>query len=112
MENILLSVLIVIILTIFFISMYFLDSNTTKKCNSNYNSLDDHFNTKLNYPEYKVHAINEVCCSNKGIDISEYVLWNFYLKDKNKVGHQELIIYDEIGKYNIGDILIFTKLEK
>lgn len=83
-----------------------------KKCNSNYNKANDNFILKIDYPEYKVHAINEVCCSNKGMDIAEYVLWNFYLKDKDKVGHQELIIYDKIGKYNIGDILVFTKLEK
>ena len=79
-----------------------------KYCNSNYNRANEYSKLQIDYPVYKVHAIHECSCSNKGLTMAKYVLWNFYLKGKDKVGHQELIIYDEVGKYNIGDELIFT----
>ena len=41
--------------------------------------------------------------------MAEYTLWNFYMDKKDSVESQELIIYDEIGKYQIGDILTFKK---
>ena len=89
---------------------YMLSKN--KYCNSNYNRANDYSKLEIDYPEYEVKEIHERSCSNHGPCIAEYVLWNFYLKGKDKVENQELIIYDEIGKYNIGDILVFTKYEK
>lgn len=80
-----------------------------KYCNSNYNRANEYSKLEIDYPEYKVQEIHERGCSNQGPCMAEYVLWNFYLKGKDKVEHQELIIYDEIGKYNIGDKLIFIK---
>ena len=77
-------------------------------CNSNYNRANEYSKLEIDYPEYEVKEIHECSCSNRGPRMAKYVLWNFYLKGKDKVGHQELIIYDEIGKYNIGDKLILT----
>ena len=79
-----------------------------KYCNSNYNRANEFSKLEIDYPEYEVHEICECPCSNRGPRIAKYVLWNFYLKRKNDVDNQELIIYDEIGKYNIGDKLTFT----
>ena len=89
---------------------YMLSKN--KYCNSNYNRANEYFKLEIDYPEYKVQEIHERSCSNRGPCMAEYVLWNFYLKGKDNVEHQELVIYDEVGKYNIGDKLIFTRYEK
>lgn len=94
------------------ICVCFLSICTTKKCNWNYNKANDYSKLEIDYPEYKVQEIHERSCNNQGPYMAEYVLWNFYLKGKGNVKHQELIIYDEVGKYNVGDILVFTKLEK
>ena len=83
--------------------------STNRYCNSNYNRANEYSKLEIDYPEYEVHEIYECYCSNIGPRIAKYVLWNFYLKGKNNVDNQELIIYDEIGKYNIGDKLIFVK---
>lgn len=80
-----------------------------KYCNSNYNLANEYSKLNIDEPEYEVHAIKEVCSKNKGSKMAEYTLWNFYLDNKNSVKSQELIIYDEIGKYQIGDKLKFTK---
>lgn len=80
-----------------------------KYCNSNYNRADAYDKLNIDEPEYEVHAIREVCPKNKGPKMAEYTLWNFYLNKKDSVEHQELIVYDEIGKYQIGDILKLTK---
>lgn len=80
-----------------------------KYCNSNYNLVDEYSKLEIDEPEYKVHSIREVCSKNKGLRMAEYTLWNFYLNKKDSVEHQELIVYDEIGKYQIGDILKLTK---
>jgi len=92
------------------IAVYMLSKN--KYCNSNYNRANEYSKLEIDYPEYKVQEIHERSCSNQGPCMAEYVLWNFYLKGKDNVEHQELIIYDEVGKYNIGDTLVFTKYEK
>lgn len=81
-----------------------------KYCNSNYNLADEYSKLRIDEPEYEVHAVREVCPENKGPQMAEYTLWNFYLNKKNSVKSQELIIYDEIGKYQIGDKLKFTKI--
>lgn len=96
-----------IILVNYILVNYRLSEN--KYCNSNYNRANKYSKLEIDYPEYKVHEIYECYCSNPGPRIAKYVLWNFYLKGKEKVEHQELIIYDEVGKYNIGDKLIFIK---
>jgi len=81
-------------------------------CNSNYNRKDTYNELQLDTPEYKVVGIEQCSCKNKGLSIAKYKLWNFYLKNKDNVGFQELILYDEIGKYNIGDVLVFTLKQK
>lgn len=81
-----------------------------KYCNSNYNLDNEYSKLRIDEPEYEVHAVREVCSKNKGPKMAEYTLWNFYLDKKDSVESQELIIYDEIGKYQIGDILKFTKI--
>ena len=84
--------------------------SSNKYCNSNYNRANEYSKLEIDFPEYEVHEIYEYSCSNQGPRIAKYVLWNFYLKGKNDVDNQELIIYDEVGKYNIGDKLAFTKI--
>lgn len=84
--------------------------NKIKHCNSNYNRADSYDKIEIDEPEYTVHTIKRVSTKNKGMDIAEYTLWNFYINKKDSVEHQELIIYDEIGKYQIGDKLKFTKI--
>lgn len=81
-----------------------------KYCNSNYNLANEYSKLEIDEPEYEVQAIREVCPKNKGPKMAEYTLWNFYMDKKDSVESQELIIYDEINKYQIGDILKFTKL--
>ena len=83
-----------------------------KYCNSNYNRANEYSKLEIDYPEYTIQEIRRCECSNQGPCMAEYVLWNVYFKGKDNVKHQELIIYDEVGKYNIGDILVFTKYEK
>lgn len=85
-------------------------TSTGKYCNSNYNCADEYSKLEIDYPEYKVQEIYKCSCSNQGPCMAKYVLWNFYLKGKDNVEHQELILYDEVGKYNIGDKLMFTKI--
>jgi len=101
---------LIIFISCFIITLvnYMLSKN--KYCNSNYNRANEYSKLEIDYPEYKVQEIYECCCSNQGPYIAKYVLWNFYLKGKNNVEHQELIIYDEIGKYNIGYKLTFAKI--
>ncbi len=102
----------IIVITLFIccflvVSVYVLSKN--KYCNSNYNFYDAYDKLKIDEPEYTVHRIKRVSTKNKGTFIAEYILWNFYFNKKHSVEHQELIIYDEIGKYQIGDKLKFTK---
>ena len=100
------AILIISIIVIIIINSI---CNKIKYCNSNYNLANEYSKLKIDEPEYKVQAIREVCSKNKGLRMAEYTLWNFYMYNKDSVRHQELIIYDEIGKYQIGDILTFKK---
>ncbi len=84
----------------------------SRYCNSNYNRKETYSELQLDTPEYKVVGIEQCYCKNMGKSIAKYKLWNFYLKKIDSVGHQELILYDEIGKYNIGDVLVFTLKQK
>ena len=111
MEGEVIALMIIFIICCFIAALtmnYSLSKN--KYCNSNYNRANEYSKLEIDYPEYKVQEICECCCSNQGPRMAKYVLWNFYLKGKDNVAHQELIIYDEIGKYNIGDKLTFTKI--
>ncbi len=64
----------------------------------------------LDMPEYKVCSIRETYAKGGGGWIAEYKLQNFYLSGKHDVSFQELVLYDKIGKYNIGDILTLEKI--
>lgn len=46
--------------------------------------------------------------NNYGKDISKYMARIWYTK-RNDVDYVEVIFFDEIGKYNVGDILTLTK---
>lgn len=83
-----------------------------KYCNSNYNRKNTYSELQLDTPEYEVVGVEQCSCRNMGKSIAKYKLWNFYIKKKDSVGHQELILYDEMGKYNIGDVLVFTLKQK
>ena len=109
MESLFIAILIwaVILITAGVVS-YKVSQN--KYCNSNYNLSDDYVQLKIDEPEYKVHAIQEVYSKNKGPKMAKYVLWNVYREDKDSVKVQELVLYDEVGKYQINDTLKFTKV--
>jgi len=108
MSNLLYFVILIISIIIIFIIKLRIDK--IKYCNSNYNLDNEYSKLRIDEPEYKVHAVREVCSKNKGPRMAEYTLWNFYMDKKDSVESQELIIYDEIGKYQIGDILKFIKI--
>ena len=108
MNGILFIILIIVFLAIHIYGL--LKFNKNKYCNSNYNLANEYNELRIDEPEYKVHTIREVCPKNKGPLMAEYTLWNFYLDKKDSVESQELIIFDEIGKYRIGDKLKFTKV--
>lgn len=84
-------------------------SPNNKYCNSKYNRKKDSLEILLDSPEYKITSVEEVYATGGGGHIAKYVLQNFYLKRKSNVNLQELILYDEIGKYNVGDILTLKK---
>ena len=78
-------------------------------CNSKYNKNKDSLNIKLSLPEYKVHKVEETYAKGGGGWIAKYTLHNFYVSGKSDVNLQELVLYDIIGKYNVGDILVLDK---
>ena len=47
--------------------------------------------------------------NNYGKMISKYTARIWYSKRRNNVDFNEVIFFDEIGKYNVGDILTLTK---
>lgn len=47
--------------------------------------------------------------NNYGKEISKYMARIWYTKRVGNVGYEEVIFFDEIGKYNVGDILTLTK---
>ncbi len=47
--------------------------------------------------------------NNYGKAISKYTTRIWYTKRKGNLDYKEVIFFDEIGKYNVGDILTLTK---
>ena len=47
--------------------------------------------------------------NNYGKEISKYMARIWYTKRGGNVGYEEVIFFDEIGKYNVGDILTLAK---
>lgn len=47
--------------------------------------------------------------NNYGKDISKYTARIWYTKRGGNLDYNEVIFFDEIGKYNVGDILTLTK---
>lgn len=82
---------------------------TERYCNRNYNRGDDPLYLELDIPHYEVKKVEQVYCKNNSARCAKYTLQNWHIKCENNVEMQELILYDVIGKYNIGDVL---KLEK
>lgn len=78
-------------------------------CNRNYNYGEVSKQLKLRVPEYVVKKVEQVYCKNDMTTCAKYTLQNWHLKTETNVEMQELYLYDEIGKYNIGDILVFSK---
>lgn len=78
-------------------------------CNRNYNYGEVSKELKLRVPEYVVKKAEQVYCKNDMTTCAKYTLQNWHLKTETDVEMQELYLYDEIGKYNIGDILVFSK---
>ena len=78
-------------------------------CNRNYNYYKDSLKLQLKVPQYEVKKVEQVWCKNDGTACAKYTLRNWHIKKKDNVEMQELYLYDEIGKYNIGDILVLNK---
>lgn len=78
-------------------------------CNRNYNYGEVSKQLKLRVPEYVVKKVEQVYCKNNAAICAKYTLQNWHIKKKNDIEMQELYLYDEIGKYNIGDILVLNK---
>lgn len=78
-------------------------------CNRNYNYGKNSQELKLKVPEYVVKKVEQVYCKNDIRTCAKYTLQNWHVKKKNDIEMQELYLYDEIGKYNIGDILVLSK---
>lgn len=78
-------------------------------CNRNYNYGEVSKELKLRVPEYVVKKVEQVYCKNDMSTCAKYTLQNWHIKKKNDVEMQELYLYDEAGKYNIGDILVLNK---
>ena len=69
----------------------------------------DGIGVKLYEPQYKVIKVEKYLCKNSYNEVAKYTLSNYYLENKCSVDNQELILYAEMGKYNVGDILRFKK---
>lgn len=78
-------------------------------CNRNYNYYKDSLKLQLKVPQYEVKKVEQVYCKNDITACAKYTLQNWHIKKKNDIEMQELYLYDEIGKYNIGDILVLNK---
>lgn len=78
-------------------------------CNRNYNYYNNSLNLRLKVPQYEVKKVEQVYCKNNAAICAKYTLQNWHIKKKNDIEMQELYLYDEIGKYNIGDILVLNK---
>lgn len=63
---------------------------------------------KVDSLKLKVESVKRVVGCN-GYWVAEYKATSYY-RTKKDVDYQTIIFYDEIGKYNIGDILELTKL--
>ena len=83
--------------------------SSIKYCNRNYNYYKDSLKVQLKVPEYEVKKVEQVYCKNNTAICAKYTLQNWHIKKKNDIEMQELYLYDEVGKYNIGDILVFNK---
>ena len=81
----------------------------TKYCNRNYNYYKDSLKLQLKVPQYEVKKVEQVYCKNNMAICAKYTLQNWHIKKKNDIEMQELYLYDEIGKYNIGDVLVFER---
>jgi hypothetical protein len=57
---------------------------------------------------YIVSAEKAISPNNYGKEISKYKA-RIWFKRGNNVCYEEVIFFDEIGKYNVGDILTLTK---
>lgn len=78
-------------------------------CNRNYNYVKDSLSLRLSTPKYEVKKVEQVYCKNNAAICAKYTLQNWHIKKKNDIEMQELYLYDEVGKYNIGDILVLSK---
>lgn len=80
-----------------------------KYCNRNYNYGKASQELQLKKPQYEVKKVERVWCKNDGSACAKYTLQNWHIKKKDDIEMQELYLYDEVGKYNIGDILVLER---
>lgn len=92
-----------------FLTFIIREIQENKYCNRNYNYYKDSLKLQLQVPQYEVKKVEQVYCKNNAAICVKYTLQNWHIKKKNDIEMQELYLYDEVGKYNIGDILIFSK---
>lgn len=74
--------------------------------NSNYKGNKGKFEIEL-----KVEKVERVYTKDEMVSCGKYTLSVFYLCSKNKVKNSTIIMYDEMDKYHVGDIITLTKKE-
>lgn len=80
-----------------------------KYCNSSFDKNKNGIGVKLYEPLYKVIRVEKCLCKNSYNEVAKYTLSNMYLENQSSVETQELILYAEMGKYNVGDFLRLKK---
>ena len=95
----------IFVMLIVFFSRYWC-AYKSNKCNGKYIKADDE---QIQKPEFKVIKIEEKFSEGYSKNIAEYTIESFYKKDISLVGHIKLVVYGEVGEYQIGDVLIFGK---
>lgn len=96
----LIILVLVVLLEVFIILLF--EQRDNKYCNSNYLP-----NNSLKLPKYKIIKIEKTYNKNYTQELAKYTIRTMYAVSSNNVKEQTLILYDEINKYNIGDILVF-----
>ena len=61
--------------------------------------------------EFRITDIT-LCGDKKGNRYAKYTLLNGFFKDIDKFVDNTFYMYDEVGKYNVGDVLKLAKFQK
>jgi len=66
-------------------------------------------NSKTSIPTFEIYSVRITYgCNNEKVAEYKAKCW---FKTKNDLDYNEVIFYDTIGKYSVGDYLVLTKTE-